>query len=102
MSYKSEKSTTGYLRDMYQKFMLSYREGKGAWGQFLDSRPDHPQVGRYGTSAGAIVLALSNHKNDTTANKVIQTLSHWAEDSLDDQNVNHSCHNLPILLMLIG
>ena len=95
------KLAAAYLDDLYQNFMRSYREDRKAWGQFLDSPAEHPQIGRYGTSAGAIVLDLSGHGGDATARDVGSTLDKWIT-AVSDKNSCHLAQTLTVAVLLMA
>ena len=95
------KSAAAYLDTLYQNFMRPYRGDRKAWGQFLDSPPEHPQIGRYGTSAGAIVLALSGHRGDATVRDVESTLGNWIT-TVSDLNSRHLAQTLTVAILLMA
>lgn len=98
---RANKTADAYLDDLYKIFAQRYQTNQKAWGQFLDSPGEHTQVGRYGTSAGAIVMALSNHQNDPKAEDVSDRLKGWLTEE-EQENIKHLIQTLPFVTLIMA
>src|SRR6266446_971991 len=65
-----ERELPGYWQRLQEHFYRSYREDLAGWGQFLGESAATPQIGIHGTSAGAIVLAISDSTQTQPARDV--------------------------------
>jgi hypothetical protein len=55
------------------------------WGQFLDSQPEHNQIGPFGTCSGIIARALASRGADILDDHVNNLIKHWWSER-DDPN----------------
>ena len=89
------------MDDLLQAFLARFNHETPGWGQFLDA-PQGPhgtnQIGRYGSSAGAIVLGLTDQKNSQIAQRVLPLLLNWAQDVQSAR----SAQTLPLAMLTIG
>jgi hypothetical protein len=96
------KQVSAYLDELHHAFEAKWNAATPGWGQFLDGPPGNVQVGRYGTSAGAIVLRLAGQQDSQTANRVFDALVSWAFGDNSDLAVEHRVQTIPLAMLTIG
>ena len=101
MKVSARKQLSAYIDNLARIFHDVYVASRAGWGQFLDGNIHNEQVGRYGTSSGAIVLALSGRHSTPIGQKVYKTLQDWLTSS-DVQCEYHRSQTLPLVMMYLG
>jgi hypothetical protein len=80
-----QKELPAYWMHIQEHFQRTYREGYPGWGQFLGEAAEIPQIGIHGTSAGAIVFALSEMSAGEPASRIRARLEAVLDESYEQE-----------------
>ena len=97
------KQVRDLLKAFLDEFDRAYRDDRPGWGQFLDGNSAaRPQIGPYGTSAGAVLLGL-NGLYDTARGKATRLrINEYLFSQPTEEFENFRRQTLRWAMLLIG